>query len=911
MMDDLTDKIDRFKSAFKDIRGKIITVGDNRKVVNYTMMLNLLLIVGLGSLMLVTEQSAIRNYGDIRGAIGRLKEVSESYELLLIKSQVTLKPDQEEMVEISKRLDEEKKYIDQVSKKIKDNKYKSYLDKFIDVLDRRLAVRDELFARYDNLYDIYNDYRKAANNVEDVLSNKSKLQIAVKNIMLDLESVRLMAKKDNRDDILQNIRQLRAELLNESPEIQSKVGLFTERTKEITQLLRYLDTIRTSMKSDDYNLFLEDLESKTSDHISIEEIIFKLKLFLFFSLAIIIAVSQVILLTWFYVNRRKTDRIKAQAEETMEKSKSIVTRAKQYALDAQRGQYKLLQNFCSDFSTIIFSVSRLSKKVKDDLSHIDEDQLEALGKSCKVNTKTLSSSVGALEVWLKNYLDIHNAREDWRDAVEEDLNISEIVDDVFAQSRFYAGEREHEMALFHGDLNAKIRGDNDYIKHIYMNMVYIVLKWSQSNWVKTSVRLIRPDKSTNDDMMPAEESPKSILEIAVSDTTAQEEFEMRQELFNREETDDDKGDVSDRFVSAALYFSRQIGDILNAKFDLTRTVADENIFKVQIPVDAEEGLDGDIGVPILQNKSAIIVSPYANVLYTLEEQIKNFGMNVTPISDRYAAVGHIVGAKQSNEEFDIVILDHRPPLIDAAVLSKVVRENTTYGLVHIIVITSEALIPSLESSMNNIDAILPKPVKPTDLKATLEYYVEIQLYGSKDIPDMDDEDNTKNFLCIMNEDLSSSLIKLIVTRENYHIDIATTATQVMEALDTNIYDFILISNKGTWIIPDNVINDIRRHHTDNQNSVVILLYDELKEGQMEKLSRSGYDDFIELPLSKAVLLQKIEEWDDPVAKRVDQSEEDNDETSDSEIPLDDTKEIALKDIPDQDEILPPDSEASI
>ena len=50
----------------------------------------------------------------------------------------------------------------------------------------------------------------------------------------------------------------------------------------------------------------------------------------------------------------------------------------------------------------------------------------------------------------------------------------------------------------------------------------------------------------------------------------------------------------------------------------------------------------------------------------------------------------------------------------------------------------------------------------------------------------------------------------------------------MESLDNHVYDFILVSNKGTWIVPDNIIKDIRRHHTDNKDSVAIMFYDELK-----------------------------------------------------------------------------------
>ena len=68
-------------------------------------------------------------------------------------------------------------------------------------------------------------------------------------------------------------------------------------------------------------------------------------------------------------------------------------------------------------------------------------------------------------------------------------------------------------------------------------------------------------------------------------------------------------------------------------------------------IDFEEG-EGDIGVPLLQNKTAIIIS-LTNTLHTIANQIKLFGMNISSISDKFAAIGHIV---VHNNQVKILIL---------------------------------------------------------------------------------------------------------------------------------------------------------------------------------------------------------------------------------------------------------------
>lgn len=864
----IIEKFSKVKEYLKAKKSQIIAIGDNRSVVNYVLCANGALIVGLGLIATFINQDAIKRYVDIRSSVGRMKEISESYELYLTRAQVTLHPNQKELKKIGDKLENEKKKITSLHAELHDPEFSDHVKEFINILDKRLAVRDELINRYNILFEVYDDYRKAAKKAELALRDNNKLQIQAKHIMLDLENVRLMAQMDNRNDILTKIRLFRSELLHESPRIQSAGALFSERTEDIVKLLRYLDTIRTSMKSDGYTQTLDMLESGTHDKISVEELKFKAKLFTLFLIGFVIAAFQIIILTWFFIGRRRSDKITQQANESMAKSKQIVARAKQYALDAQRGQYKLLKHFCGDFSNIITNISNTSKAIKE--------TKEVSTRFFESHTNTLSASVEALEAWLGNYLEIHIAREEWRDPSDEALNPEEIVSTLFAQARFYAGDREHEMAMFFEKIPKGLKGDIEYIRSIYMNMVYIVLKWSDKSWVKTSIQFEPPKTEEGaEEPIEGEEAavPKGTLIITVIDSSDSEDFTNRQALFNRDGAGEDEVDAADRFVTAALYYSRQIGDLLNAKFDLTRTVAEENVFKVEIPVSvtAEEA-EEEVGVPLLQNKSAIIVSPFSNILHTTTDQIKLFGMNVSSISDKFAAIGRIVEAQQSGENFDIIILDHRPPEIDAIMLAKVVRENTISGLVHIIVLTTEGYLASLEDSKTDIDAILTKPICPTELNEVINKFIEIQLYG---IPDDgqeefndEEQEETKRFLAIMNEDLSSSLITLIVTRQNYHIDIATTASQVMESLDSHHYDFILVSDKGTWLVPDNVIKDIRRHHTDNKDSVVIMLYDEMDPSDHQKYIKAGFDDFIEVPLNKNVFLSKVEEWEDPIARRM-------------------------------------------
>jgi CheY-like chemotaxis protein len=330
---------------------------------------------------------------------------------------------------------------------------------------------------------------------------------------------------------------------------------------------------------------------------------------------------------------------------------------------------------------------------------------------------------------------------------------------------------------------------------------------------------------------------------------------------------------------ASIYYMRQICDALSANIQFERNITDENVLNVQIPVALSSGKNKVISVPILKNKNILVVSPYSSVLKNISEQLKVFGLNVTGLSDKYSAIGHIVGQNNDEKAYDLFIIDHNLPDIDAESLTKIIRENYRKNLTHIIIITTENHLSQIEQNKSMYDAVFTKPVMPQLLKEKLEEFIEIQLYGQTDSEYSEDglesgantipnESNTHRFLAIMDEELSTMLLQLVLTKVNYHVDVALTATQLYEFIENNHYQFIFISNKCPWIVPENLSRDIRRHHSDNKDSVLIMIYDTLKDATHKKLVRAGYDDFIPLPLSRSIFMEKIQDWHDPIAKRM-------------------------------------------
>ncbi len=898
---------DYFKTTLEKTKGKIALYTHDKRIVNYILYVNCVFIVVFGAMIFLLQQEKVANYLNIREAISKIKESSEGYELELIKAQVTLKPNIKKISLMITDEQKERKNIRQIIENIENESYLKNVKSYIRLLDKRSIIRDSLINHYKSLAKTYKDYFVIAHNAEKVIADDIKLHLDIKHIMLDLEHMRLIGIGENRNAILQAIYDLRNNIIYTEPAIQEKVGLFVDTTEKIIKSLRHLDTIRNSMHSDGHNDQLEHLKSLTSDEIGYEELKFSSKLILFLFMSIVLVTGQFFLLTVFFINKKRTEKLEKEAFDTINKSKEIAERAKLYALDAQRSQYKLLYNFCSDFDAIISTVSHSSDILKEgskkeslfdyDASFFDKQ---------KTSITTLNASIIALERWLNNYLEVYTPHNNWKEMSDDVINITDLFDKHFAETRFFLRERQHFLSIFHGDIPCDIISDKEYLLKLFINMIYISVKWANDNWLKSSITI-----KENDNTNATDNDKKYTLNISVINGASHEKYLECVELFSKESTSlqDNSNDSNknDGFIVASLYYLRQICDVLRANISFERNALEENTLTISVPIKTSLTEKKSIGVPILKNKNILLISPYGPILYNIEKQLTDFGLNVTAIHDKYSAIGHIVGRNNDEQKYDLFIIDHTPPDVDAESLTKIIRENSQKNLAHIIVITTEHYLPNIEQNKSLYDGVFVKPVMPQLLKSKLEELVEIQLYGiqnnNDEITQSSEQEKICRFLAIMDQDLSSILLQLILTQSHYHVDVASSSAQIFELIESNYYDFILVSNKVNTIVPENLVRDIRRHHSDNKDSVFIMIYDTLKDSVYKKLVRFGFDDFIPLPLSRTDFIETIEKWENPTVQRMNASSVNLDSTS--EVPMLSEKNVELlEDIENNDDDMP-------
>ncbi|CUS49454.1 MAG: chemotaxis signal relay system CheY family response regulator [Idiomarinaceae bacterium HL-53] len=78
-----------------------------------------------------------------------------------------------------------------------------------------------------------------------------------------------------------------------------------------------------------------------------------------------------------------------------------------------------------------------------------------------------------------------------------------------------------------------------------------------------------------------------------------------------------------------------------------------------------------------------------------------------------------------NKRFDLIITDHKMPLMDGLVLARNLREDSFYKNVPIVLLTTDdySLVAARAEKLN-INTVLAKPLNKGDLAAALNDYAE-------------------------------------------------------------------------------------------------------------------------------------------------------------------------------------------
>ncbi|HVH62387.1 MAG TPA: response regulator, partial [Candidatus Dormibacteraeota bacterium] len=250
----------------------------------------------------------------------------------------------------------------------------------------------------------------------------------------------------------------------------------------------------------------------------------------------------------------------------------------------------------------------------------------------------------------------------------------------------------------------------------------------------------------------------------------------------------------------------------------------------------------------LEAMRVLVVSSDATERRVLTLQVEQWGANATA-----ATPDEAVAAIRLGHPYDLMLVEHRPPLVDGLSTSSEIRSIRRVDQMPIVLLSSSAPGPAETAAADSgvIQATLTKPVPPRTL-----HDVMVQV-GSHDArPTAPSEEAQPGALRVLIADdnaLNQNLLKRLVGKLGHTVDVVSNGRAAVAAVAQQPYDAVLMDVLMPEMDGLAAAEAICRRWPRGNRPRLIALTAMAGPGDQERCLRAGFDDY----MSKPVRLEEL------------------------------------------------------